>query len=172
MKAGGFFEGNRGKIERISGTEAKMTGRFTWRSTAMLGLMFAVLSGTAFADGAKFFEPARTDGPIDLVYVGRVSDKGTGTIIRDLVYLKLSHAPSGLHFDFMGDKPGHYRSPDVGAFIKGVVEGPIKATDLQLDVALTGYKPAVITVMPRKTIGVVEVDIKLEKDESSLRWKQ
>lgn len=150
-----------------------MTRPLNWRSTvAMLGVTLAVYSGTALADGAKFFEPARTDGPIDLVYVGRVADKNAGTIIRDLVYLKVSHAPSGLHFDFMGDKPGHYRSPDIGAFIKGVVEGPIKATDLQLEIALTGYKPMVITIMPRKTTGVVEIDIKLEKDESSLRWKQ
>jgi hypothetical protein len=161
------------KFKGISGTEEHMTRRFTWRSmVAMLGVVLAAGSATVLADGAKFFEPARTDGPIDLVYVGRIAEKDTGNIIRDLVYLKVSHASSGLHFDFMGDKPGHYRSPDIGTFIKGVAEGPIKATDLQLEVALTGYKPTVITVMPRKTTGVVEVDIKLEKDLSSLRWKQ
>lgn len=145
---------------------------FTWRSTVvMLGLLLAV-SGTAVADGAKFFEPARTDGPIDLVYVGRVSDASAGTIIRDLVYFKISHKPSGLHFDFMGDKPGHYRSPDIGAFIKGVMEGPIKASDLEIEVALTGYKTAALTILPRKATGVVEVDVRLEKDPTSLIWKR
>src|SRR6202049_55524 len=90
------------------------------RSVAILGFILA-LAGTAWANGEEFFAPAK-DGKIDLVYFGRIKDSRTGRSVTDSVYFLLTDKSTGLSFQFTSDKPGHYRSPDIGAAIKGIGE--------------------------------------------------
>src|SRR5688500_7436967 len=91
--------------------------QFTFRSMVALGLTVGI-AGTAWGNGYEFFAPAGDNRPLDLVYVGQIRDKSTGKLVRTPAYLMLTEKESGMTFPFGNDRPGHYRSPDVGAHIK------------------------------------------------------
>src|SRR3979409_1974945 len=130
------------------------------RCGAILLGFILTLAGTAWANGEEFFAPAK-NGKIDLVYFGRIKDSQTGRSVTDSVYFVLTDKTTGLSFPFTNDKPGHFRSPDVGAGIKERDEhGDVKEFVLTVNVA--GYKRATIARMPRKTQGTVELDVRLE----------
>jgi hypothetical protein len=130
-----------------------------FRSVAILGFLLA-LAGTAWANGEEFFAPAK-NGKIDLVYYGRIKDSRTGRSITDSVYFVLTDKSTGLSFPFTNDKPGHFRSPDVGTAIKEIGE-QIDVKAFAIDVNVGGYKKATITRMPRKAQGTVELEVRLE----------
>ena len=130
-----------------------------FRSVAILGFILA-LAGTAWANGEEFFAPAK-NGKIDLVYFGRIKDSQTGRSVTDSVYFVLTDKSTGLSFPFTNDKPGHYRSPDVGTAIKEIGE-QVDANAFVITVNVAGYKRATITRMPRKAQGPVELDVRLE----------
>src|ERR1700694_989831 len=120
------------------------------RSVAILGFILA-RAGTAWSNGEEFFAPAK-NGKIDLVYFGRIKDSQTGRSITDSVYFLLTDKSTGLSFPFTNDKPGHFRSPDVGTAIKEIGEKvDVNAFEVELQVA--GYKKATVTRVPRKTHG-------------------
>ena len=130
-----------------------------FRSVAILGFILA-LAGTAWANGEEFFAPAK-NGKIDLVYYGRIKDSQTGRSITDSVYFVLTDKSTGLSFPFTNDKPGHYRSPDVGTAIKEIGE-QVDANAFEISVNVGGYKRATIARMPRKAQGTVEIEVRLE----------
>jgi hypothetical protein len=130
-----------------------------FRSVAILGFILA-LAGTAWANGEEFFAPAK-NSKIDLVYFGRIKDSRTGRSITDSVYFLLSDKSTGLSFPFTNDKPGHFRSPDVGTAIKEIGE-QVDANGFVITVNVAGYKRATITKMPRKAQGPIELDVRLE----------
>src|ERR1051325_11503125 len=76
-------------------------------------------SATLFANGEAFFIPANRS-PVDLVYFARVKNSGTGQPIEKPPYVTIVDPYSGIILPFAGDKPGHFRSPDVGKAIKEV----------------------------------------------------
>jgi hypothetical protein len=125
----------------------------------ILGFILA-LAGTAWANGEEFFAPAK-NGKIDLVYFGRIKDSQTGRSITDSVYFVLTDKSTGLSFPFTNDKPGHFRSPDIGAGIKEIGE-QVDVKGFEVTVNVAGYKRATITRMPRKAEGAVEIDVRLE----------
>jgi hypothetical protein len=128
-------------------------------SVAILGFILA-LAGTASANGEEFFAPAK-NGKIDLVYFGRIKDGQTGRSVTDSVYFVLTDKSTGLSFPFTNDKPGHFRSPDVGTAIKEIGE-QVDANAFEITVNVAGYKRATIARMPRKAQGPVELDVRLE----------
>ena len=135
-----------------------------FRQAAILG--FAVLgfvgalAPAAWANGEEFFAPAK-NSKIDLVYFGRIKDSQTGRSVTDSVYFLLTDKSTGLSFPFVNDKPGHFRSPDVGTAIKEIGE-QIDVNAFEVTVNVAGYKRATITRMPRKAEGTVELDVRLE----------
>ena len=135
-----------------------------FRQVAILG--FAVLGfiGTltpaAWANGEEFFAPAK-NSKIDLVYFGRIKDSQTGRSVTDSVYFLLTDKATGLSFPFTNDKPGHFRTPDVGTAIKEIGE-QVDVSAFVITVNVAGYKRATITRMPRKAQGPVELDVKLD----------
>jgi hypothetical protein len=135
------------------------------RAVASLGFILA-LAGTAWANGEEFFAPAK-NGKIDLVYFGRIKDSQTGRSITDSVYFVLTDKSTGLSFPFTNDKPGHFRSPDVGTAIKEIGE-KVDASAFEVTVNVGGYKRATITRMPRKSEGTIELDVRLEPVTSGI----
>jgi hypothetical protein len=128
-------------------------------SVAMLGFILA-FAGTVQANGEEFFAAAGS-GKIDLVYFGRIKDKRTGRSVTDEAIFLIRDKATGLSFPFTNDKPGHYRSPDVGTAIKEIGEKvDVNAFEVELQVA--GYKKAIVTRVPRKMHGTVEIDFALE----------
>jgi len=128
-------------------------------SVAILGFVLA-FAGTVRANGEEFFAAAGS-GKIDLVYFGRIKDKRTGRSVIDEAIFLIKDKATGLSFPFTNDKPGHYRSPDVGTAIKEIGEKvDVNAFEVELQVA--GYKKATVTRVPRKTHGIVELDFALE----------
>ena len=130
---------------------------------AVLGFMLA-FAATAWANGEEFFATAK-NGKIDLVYFGRIKDSRTGRSVSDSVYFLLTDKSTGLSFQFTSDKPGHYRSPDIGATIKEIGEA-VNVNGFEITTIVAGYKKATITKVPRKTQGPVELDLRLEPVDS------
>jgi len=129
-------------------------------STATLILAGAT---TLFANGGLFFAPAG-QGPVDLVYFGRVKDAQTGRPIRIEPHLDIVDPYTGLYFPFGGDATGHFRSPDIGAAIKEITDTPIDTKRLQIMVSAMGYQDAEVSVIPRQSKGAIELNVKLEPE--------
>lgn len=104
---------------------------------AVLGFIGA-LAPTARANGEEFFAPAK-NSKIDLVYFGRIKDSQTGRSVTDSVYFLLTDKSTGLSFPFTNDKPGHFRSPDVGTAIKEIGE-QVDVNGFEVTVNVAGYK--------------------------------
>jgi hypothetical protein len=144
--------------------EAVMKRDSAFRQAAILGLavlgVIGALAPAAWANGEEFFAPAK-NSKIDLVYFGRIKDSQTGRSVTDSVYFLLTDKATGLSFPFTNDKPGHFRTPDVGTAIKEIGE-QIDVNSFVITVNVAGYKRATITRMPRKAQGAIELDVKLE----------
>jgi len=131
-------------------------------AVATLGFLLAI-AGSASANGEEFFAPAK-NGKIDLVYYGRIKDGRTGRSVTDSVYFLITDKHTGLTFPFTNDKPGHFRSPDIGTAIKEIGE-QVDVKGFEVVVNVGGYKRTTITQMPRKSGGTVELDVRLEPIE-------
>jgi len=140
-----------------------MKRSFRLRFAATLGLTFAVAT-TVWGNGEEFFTPAPSDREPDLVYTGQIRDKVTRRPINDVVYFLITDKRSGLDFPFVNDGPGHYRSPDIGASVKDLGRVAVDPTQLEMQVAVSGYKTMTLTTLPRKGSGLVAVDFKMERD--------
>src|SRR5262249_5142636 len=68
------------------------------------------------------------------------------------------------YFPFGGDATGHFRSPDIGAAIKEVTDTPIDTKRFQIMISAKGYQDAEVSVIPRRSKGAVELNIKLQPD--------
>jgi len=120
-----------------------------------------VASGTLLANGEAFFIPA-LKGPIDLVYFARVKNARTGQPIEKTPYVTIVDPYSGIILPFVGDKPGHFRSPDVGAAIKEVTTHPVDTRQLEIVVTASGYQTVKIGNIPRQSKGTIELNVKME----------
>jgi hypothetical protein len=132
----------------------------TLLSIMMTGALLLAVAATASANGEEFFAAAK-GGKVDLVYFGRIKDRHTGRSIGDSVYFLLRDKATGLSFPFTNDKPGHYRSPDVGAAIKEIGE-TINPTAFEIDVNVAGYQRLTLRKVPRRAQGAIEVDVLLD----------
>jgi hypothetical protein len=128
-------------------------------AVATLGFILA-LAVAVWANGEEFFASAGS-GKIDLVYFGRIKDRRTGRSVTDEAIFLIKDKSTGLSFPFTNDKPGHYRSPDVGRAIKEIGE-KVDVNAFEVDLQVVGYKKATVTRVPRKTGGNVELDFTLE----------
>lgn len=134
--------------------------------TAMVTLGLAAGSPRAiFANGQEFF-PA-DQGPVDLVYFGVIKDAETGRPVRDHAYIVIRDNLTSISVPFTGDRPGHYRSPDIGAMIRELGE---KADPAQIEITLVvpGYEQVKLTKLPRKASGAIEVGFKMEPKDRAV----
>lgn len=123
-------------------------------------LLAIVWSSAVWANGQAFFRPAGKNAAVDLVYFGTIRDRTTGRPL-DFVDVTISAKDVGMTFPFSNDRPGHYRSPDIGLAIKEVGE-KVDPKQIEIVVYIEGYKEARRSV-PRKTEGIVEVDFIMDK---------
>ena len=128
-------------------------------SISILGFVLAS-AGTLLGNREQFFAAAGS-GKIDLVYFGRIKDKRTGRSVNDQAIFLIKDKATGLSFPFTNDKPGHYRSPDIGTAIKEIGE-KVDVNAFEVDLHVAGYKTATVTRVPRRTHGTVEIDFALE----------
>jgi hypothetical protein len=130
----------------------------------------AVLASTAivspaWADGYEFFTVDRGK-PVNLVYVGQIRDKQTGTVVREPAYFMVTEKHSGMTFPFVNDRPGHYRSPDIGESVEELAGTKVNPDNLEFELSIAGYKSVKVTEVPRKNKGVVELNFKVERDSA------
>ena len=118
-------------------------------------------SGTLLANGEAFFIPANR-GPVDLVYFARVKNARTGRPIEKPPYVTIVDPYSGIILPFAGDKPGHFRSPDVGKAIKEVTTHPIDTQQLEIVVTASGYQTVKLGHIPRQSKGTIELNVQME----------
>jgi hypothetical protein len=122
-------------------------------------------AGPAWADGYEFFTVDRGKA-VNLAYVGQIREKGTGRIVREPAYFMVTEKRSGMTFPFANDRPGHYRSPDIGESVEELAGTSVNPQDLEFSLEVTGYKAVMVTGAPRKNKGVVELNFVVERDEA------
>ena len=135
--------------EAKRGSEEDMQRFSTLRFAATVGLTLAF--GTPSGETAKSSSRRQPrDRPPDLVYTGQIRDKVTRRPINDVIYFLITDKRSGLDFPFVNDAPGHYRSPDVGASVRDLGRVTVDPTQLEIQVAVSGYKTQTLDKLPRK----------------------
>ena len=135
---------------------------------AVLAIVAALLAtGTLLANGESFFIPA-AKGPVDLVYFARVKNARTGRPIEKPPYVTIVDPYSGLIIPFVGDSPGHFRSPDIGKSIKEVTTHPVDTRQLEIVVSAMGYQTVKVGTIPRQSKGAIELNVKMEPKTSGL----
>jgi hypothetical protein len=129
------------------------------RRTRFAGLVIPLIllafSGVAAANGSAFFKPASSNEKVDLVYFGTI--KGTRGQNLDFVECELGNGVFEVRWE--NDRPGHYRSPDIGKFIKGYGQ-PVDPKALQITCFADGLE-LVSQGVPNKSQGIHEVDFVL-----------
>ena len=142
-----------------------MTRHFLASAVAVVGFMSAG-AGPAWADGYEFFTVDR-GRRVNLVYVGQIREKTSGRIVREPAYFMVTDKRSGMTFPFVNDRPGHYRSPDIGESVEELAGTAVKPSDLEFELVIEGYKKVKSTSVPRKDKGVVEVNFSVERDAAN-----
>lgn len=128
-----------------------------------IALMFAGVS-PAWANGYEFFSVDR-GRRVNLVYVGQIRDKDSGQIVREPAYFMVTEKRSGMTFPFVNDRPGHYRTPDIGESVEELAGTPVKPSDLEFELVIDGYKKVKSTTVPRRSKGIVEVNFSVERED-------
>ena len=101
---------------------------------------------------------------MNLVYVGQIRDRQTGKMVREPAYFMVTEKHSGMTFPFVNDRPGHYRSPDIGESVEELAGTKVNPDNLEFELSIAGYKNIKVTEVPRKNKGVVELNFKVERD--------
>ena len=133
-------------------------------ASALAVLVFPTLVSPAWADGYEFFTVDRGRA-VNLVYVGQIRDKNSGQVVRQPAYFMVTEKRSGMTFPFVNDRPGHYRSPDIGESVQELAGMAVNPKDLEFELSVAGYKSVKLTDVPRKNKGVVEVNFRVERED-------
>ena len=139
------------------------TSYFRLHTLVVFVLASAALVGPAWADGYEFFTVDRGK-PVNLVYVGQIREKDTGRVVREPAYFMVNEKRSGMTFPFVNDRPGHYRSPDIGESVEELAGFTVNPADLEFEVSVAGYKNVKLTNAPRRNKGVVELNFRVERE--------
>jgi hypothetical protein len=131
-------------------------------------LVGATLTGVnpVWANGYEFFTVDRARS-VNLAYVGQIREKGSGRIVREPAYFMVTEKRSGMTFPFANDRPGHYRSPDIGESVEELAGTAVKPADLEFELLIEGYKKIKFTNAPRKDKGIVELNFAVERENGS-----
>ena len=131
--------------------------------TALAVLASTVFVTPAWADGYEFFTVDRGKAA-KLVYVGQIREKDSGRVVREPAYFMVTEKRSGMTFPFVNDRPGHYRSPDIGESVEQLAGSAVNPADLEFEVSVAGYKNVKLTNAPRRNKGVVEMNFRVERE--------
>jgi hypothetical protein len=135
------------------------------KALALALLACTAIVSPAWADGYEFFTVDRGK-PVNLVYVGQIRDKQTGRMVREPAYFMVTEKHSGMTFPFVNDRPGHFRSPDIGESVEELAGTKVNPDNLEFELSIAGYKNIKVTEVPRKNKGVVELNFKVERDDA------
>jgi hypothetical protein len=135
-------------------------------ASALAVLVCPTLVSPVSADGYEFFTVDRGKA-VNLVYVGQIRDKNSGQMVRQPAYFMVTEKRSGMTFPFVNDRPGHYRSPDIGESVEELAGMAVNPKDLEFELSVAGYKNVKLTDVPRKNKGVVEVNFRVEREDAA-----
>jgi hypothetical protein len=131
------------------------------RKLATVAALVVASAGTLLANGQAFFS-APNRGPVELVYFAGVKDAQTGRPIQKKPYVTIVDPFTGIVIPFQGDRPGHFRSPDIGAAILEVSSRPIDTSQMEIMISAAGYQTIKVKYVPRQSKGAVELNVKME----------
>jgi hypothetical protein len=134
-------------------------------ASALAVLVCPIHVSPAWADGYEFFTVDRGK-PVNLVYVGQIRDKQSGRMVREPAYFMVTEKHSGMSFPFVNDRPGHYRSPDIGESVEELAGTTVNPSNLEFELSVAGYKTVKLTEVPRKNKGVVELNFRVEREDA------
>ena len=140
-----------------------MTNRASILLAATLLAVTAAGGSAVQANGLPFFKPA-DGGLVDLVYFGQIKDRqGMPLSHVELAVETTSRYMYEIQFD--QDRPGHYRSPDVGALYKEALQ-KVDPGIMTITARKYGYKD-VTRKVPLRSSGVLRVDFTMEPGEGA-----
>ncbi len=134
----------------------------TWFFALMAACFSLCWPHEALANGKQFFFPspqAEGNNPNALVYTGNIKDT-QGRYLSD-VQIFVVASDSGITLPVKNDRPGHFRTPDVHAWIEGL-GGKVNPEKIRIDIRKPGYVLARPAAIPRRTAGVYAVDLLLK----------
>ena len=134
-------------------------------ASALVVLLSPLHVSPARADGYEFFTVDRGK-PVNLVYVGQIRDKQSGRMVREPAYFMVTEKHSGMTFPFVNDRPGHFRSPDIGESVEELAGTKVNPDNLEFELSIAGYKSVKLTEVPRRNKGVVELNFRVERDDA------
>jgi hypothetical protein len=138
----------------------------THASILLAAIVLAVAAtggSTVQANGLPFFKPA-DGGNVDLVYFGQVKDR-QGMPLSNVELAVETSSRYMYEIQFDQDRPGHYRSPDVGALYKEALQ-KVDPTVITITARKDGYKDVTRRV-PLRAKGVLRVDFTMEPGEGA-----
>ena len=109
------------------------------------------------------FKPA-DGGLVDLVYFGQIKD-GYGTPLRNVELAVETTSRYMYEIQFDQDRPGHYRSPDIGALYKGALQ-KVEPSTITVTARKYGYK-SVTRRVPLRAKGVLRLDFTMEPGDGA-----
>lgn len=140
-----------------------MTTRASVLLAAAVLAVAATGGATVQANGLPFFKPA-DGGIVDLVYFGQIKDpQGMPLSNVELAVETTSRYMYEIQFD--QDRPGHYRSPDVGALYKEALQ-KVEPAIITITARKYGYKDVTRRV-PLRSSGVLRVDFTMEPGDGA-----
>lgn len=129
---------------------------------SLLVAMACMLPAFAAADGKQFFFPSPQGdaaNPNALIYTGNIKDT-SGRFVSDVQVFVVA-ADAGITLPAKNDRPGHYRSPDVHAWIESL-GGKVDPERIRIEIRKPGYVLARPAAIPRRTSGAHSVDLLLK----------
>ncbi len=61
-------------------------------------------------------------------------------MVREPAYFMVTEKRSGMTFPFVNDRPGHYRSPDIGESVEELAGTAVNPDNLEFELSIAGYK--------------------------------
>ncbi len=113
------------------------------------------------ANGDSYFDVAPDGEDVDLVYFGQIKDtNGVWLTGVDIIFRVTNLA---LTLPVQNDRPGHYRSPDIGKLLKEYGER-VDPSQITFECVKAGYRQIknYRSVIPNRTKGIYEVNCVFE----------
>jgi hypothetical protein len=140
-----------------------MTIRTSIRLAAIILAVATTGGATVLGNGLPFFKPA-DGGLVDLVYFGQIKDRN-GTPLRNVELAVETTSRYMYEIQFDQDRPGHYRSPDIGALYKAALQ-EVEPSTITITARKYGYK-VVTRRVPLRAKGVLRLDFTMEPGDGA-----
>lgn len=138
-----------------------VSGSMVLKVLPLLAIGLSLGARTAHANGDSYFEMAPEGEEVELVYFGQIKDTNGKWLTGVDVIFRVENL--ALTLPVQNDRPGHYRSPDIGKLLKEYGE-KVDPRQISFECVKAGYRQIkhYRSIIPNKTKGIFEVNCVFE----------